>query len=115
MLALQAGEIRGRDAHHGAPVGVEAQGGDDRQPVVRAPAMAASVSSTEDMVSIHKRSAPPRASAAACSANASRARLQAQRPERLENLAGRPHATGDEHRASGAIRLGARNARPPSR
>ena len=37
-------------------------------PVGRAPAIAASVSSTDDMVSIHNKSAPPRARAAACSA-----------------------------------------------
>src|SRR6185437_3578448 len=42
-------------------------------PVRRAPSIAASVSSAEDIVSIHRMSAPPRPSAAACSANDSRA------------------------------------------
>ena len=42
-------------------------------PVVAAPATAASTSSRADMVSIQSTSAPPSASAAACSANALRA------------------------------------------
>ena len=71
---------RRRDPHHGAPVGIEAQAWRrPADPSCAAPAIAASVSSTEDMVSIHSRSAPPRASAAACSANAVARRLGAQR------------------------------------
>ena len=43
------------------------------RPVERAPAIAASTSSLEDIVSIHSTSAPPAASAPACSAKATRA------------------------------------------
>src|SRR5260370_30809023 len=50
------------------------------RPVVRPPAMAASVSSTDDMVSIQRMSAPPRASAVACSAKASRAASRLRGP-----------------------------------
>ena len=71
MLTMQCGQIERRNAHHRPPVGIEAQVATTGKPVARAPAIAASVSSTDDMVSIHRISAPPRSRATACSANAS--------------------------------------------
>jgi hypothetical protein len=78
--AMQFRELRGRDAHHRSTIGIEAQGGHHRQTGGARAATAASVSSTEDMVSIQSRSAPPLASAAACSAKASRAPSRSKAP-----------------------------------
>jgi hypothetical protein len=59
------------------------------------------------MVSIHRISAPGESRGLLRERLAGR--IQAQGSQRLENLPGRTHAAGNEHHASGAIGLGARD------
>ncbi len=83
------------------------------RPVVRAPATAASLSSMDDIVSIHRKSAPPRARAAACSLKASRASVGLKGPSGSRISPRRAHASRDEHDACGAVGDGnARRGRP---
>ena len=114
-LRCKAGEFRRRNAHHGAAIGIEAQGGDDRQAGdARAGDGRFGFFDGGHGFDPQQVGAAARQRRGLLGEGVARG-VQAQGPKRFENLAGRPHASGNQHDAPGAIGFARARCGPPFR
>ena len=101
---LQAGKVAGRDAHHGATIGVKTQGADDRQ----AYRGRAGYGRFDLLFGGHRLQPqhihPASGQATGLLGERLLGQLKAQGPDGLHDFAGRSHAAGNCHHAAARIR-----------